>query len=77
MMFYFVGVGDVLAYIHDMISKIVSVFTLIIHFIFSGISFLWNACTWIFSFAGFLPPWISGLIFLSVCIAIVLLIVGR
>lgn len=76
-MIFAVGVGDVLAYIHDMLSKIVSVFSLIIHFIFSGINFLWNACIWVFSFAGFLPSWISGIIFLSVCIAIILLIVGR
>lgn len=73
----YIGVGDVLAYIHDMLSKIVSVFTFIIHFITSGISFLWDSAKWLFTFAGLLPSWISGIIVISICVAIVLLIVGR
>ena len=77
MIIYQVGIGDVLAYIYEMLSKIVSVFEMILHFIFSGISFLWDAVKWLYAFFAIMPPWISGIIALSIGAAIVLLIVGR
>ena len=77
MIIYATSIGDVLAYIYEMLSKIVSVFEMIIHFIFSGISFLWDAVKWIYTFFAIMPSWISGIVVLSVGVAVVLLIVGR
>lgn len=76
-MVFSIGLGDVLAGISDMISKIVSVFTLLIHFITSGLSFLWDSSKWLFSMLSYVPSYVSGAIMLSICIAIVLLILGR
>lgn len=77
MIIYATGIGDVLAYIYEMLSKIVSVFEMIIHFIFSGIEFLWDAVKWIYAVIAIMPSWVSGILFLSVGAAVVLLIVGR
>ena len=77
MIIYATGIGDVLAYIYNMLSKIVSVFEMIIHFIFNGIEFLWNAVKWLYDVVAILPPYISGFFALTIAVGVILLIVGR
>lgn len=76
-MIAFSTIGDVIAAIYEFLAKIASVFTFIIHFIFDGISFLWDSVKWLYSFFTILPVWVSGVVVLSVGVAVVLLIVGR
>lgn len=67
----------VLTAIYNFLRGLFSIIEFIFDFITGTISFIGKAFNWITGFAGLLPPSVSGVIFIVICLAIVLLILGR
>lgn len=68
---------DVLAGIYEVINKIGVMLVFIWRALVSGINFLWSGFKWIGSLVSLFPAWLSGIMILGICLAVVLLILGR
>lgn len=68
--------GDVLAKIFAILDKIRVLLDFAFRSIFAAVSFLWRALTWVFDLCSAFPLF-TGVLLLSVALAVVLLIIGR
>ena len=69
--------SEALEGIYNLFRNLGSILEFIFDFLKSGITFIGNGFSWFFSFGGILPGSVSAVVIAVLCVAIILLILGR
>lgn len=69
--------SEALEGIYNLFRNLGSILEFIFDFLKSGINFIGSGFSWLFSFGGLLPSSASALAIAVLCIAVILLILGR